>query len=218
MGVVDINSFEKDPEFEKYADEVYKEITEYNYVKVEFKETSDYTPMVDYAWYDIYSVETIKNGKVSDENPDADRTYVRYIQREGEYYTNHEYIIGYDGNGYDRDNMTSITESDVNYDHEPIEEHISKIYENWEYLELETIPIETDGMYDTMVNYTESTAFDIGAWTYALDPDYDVKIFRYLPVEYNGVGDEQLWFRYHMTFTGGKYSELYLLTDEINLL
>lgn len=195
-------------DFSAYADSVYQEITEHDYVKVEFTQTGDYTPSMDYAWYDIYSVETLERGTL--ETDGGYKAYARYIQREEGYYTNHEYIIAYDGEGYGRNNITSITESDVDYDHESVIDRIDKMHEEWTSDGMELL--SQSEMKQYAFDYVSEAAADLGTEMYYINDTYDLQIFKFLTCGYEGT--EELWFRYPVKLSGGEYENLYPLVTE----
>lgn len=178
-------------EFSDYADKVYKEITEHDYVKVEYKQTNDYIPVGDRAWYDIYSIGNLESGIYE---TDGDLQYARYIQFEDGYYTNHEYIIGYDGNGFEKENIISITESNVNYSHE-----ISEQYKNEVPVDDALISEDIDRAVNEYSLEKYSDCEDIYESSY--QRQYDLQIFLFPNSDLNESDAEEILYRFPAVFS-----------------
>lgn len=114
-------------EFSDYADKVYEEISGNDYISVDFLQDDNYIPIGDKPWFEMYEAEALRDGTYETASENAENVFVRYIQTIDGVYTNHEYIIGYDGNGYEKENILSITESNVDYSSEIPEEYQNEI-------------------------------------------------------------------------------------------
>ncbi|MGN1481481.1 PASTA domain-containing protein [Porcipelethomonas sp.] len=191
---------ETDSGFESYADKVYEEITEYNYVPVSFKRDENYAPGTDLPWYSVYSTETLEEG-TDEENADGECVYIRYIQMLGDNYTNHEYIIGYDGKGNGRNNMVSITESDVNYNH-----NFNYRFGNSEnYTGQENV--SEDDVYAKACERAENFSNENKYESFYVDKNSDICIYAF---SYNNAEDsfhDRLFYRYCVSVGSWDYEE-----------
>lgn len=162
-GVIQTNmSSQKNSGFEDYAEMVYKEITEHTYYSVSFTADYTYAPQNDNPWFDIYDYSDLKNGTADKAlEYEGDRQYVRYIQYEGDFLTNHEYIIGYDGNGEKRENIINITESNVEYNHNEIRDESSEYNNN---------------LHETLEKEVYAKSDEYGYYNYKVEDKPDCKI------------------------------------------
>lgn len=183
-------------EFSDYAEKVYKEITEHDYKKIEFLQEDNYFPFTDKPWFEMYSIDTIEKGAVEAgaENAGAENVFVKYIQTIDGIYTNHEYIIGYDGNGYEKENILSITESNVDYSSE-----IPEKYKN----EISADDVQILENVEKMLNeYSFEEYSDYGyPYESSYQNQYDLQIFFFKNSGLNQSDSEQILYRFPVVFT-----------------
>ena len=182
-------------EFSDYAEKVYKEITEHDYKKIEFLQEDNYFPFTDKPWFEMYSIDTIKKGAVETgaENAGVTNIFVKYIQTIDGIYTNHEYIIGYDGNGYEKENILSITESNVDYSSEIPEKYKNEI----------SADVNLSDSFDKLVS--EYSVEKYGSLEYPYESSYnnqyDMRILLFPSLKSNESAPDGIVYRLPAVFT-----------------
>lgn len=182
-------------EFSDYAEKVYKEITEHDYKKIEFLQEDNYFPFTDKPWFEMYSIDTIKKGAVETgaENAGVTNIFVKYIQTIDGIYTNHEYIIGYDGNGYEKENILSITESNVDYSSEIPEKYKNEI----------SADVNLSDSFDKLVS--EYSVEKYGSLEYPYESSYnnqyDMRILLFPSLKSNESAPDGIVYRFPAVFT-----------------
>ena len=182
-------------EFSYYAEKVYKEITEHDYKKIEFLQEDNYFPFTDKPWFEMYSIDTIKKGAVETgaENAGVTNIFVKYIQTIDGIYTNHEYIIGYDGNGYEKENILSITESNVDYSSEIPEKYKNEI----------SADVNLSDSFDKLVS--EYSVEKYGSLEYPYESSYnnqyDMRILLFPSLKSNESAPDGIVYRFPAVFT-----------------
>ena len=182
-------------EFSDYAEKVYKEITEHDYKKIEFLQEDNYFPFTDKPWFEMYSIDTIKKGAVETgaENAGVTNIFVKYIQTIDGIYTNHEYIIGYDGNGYEKENILSITESNVDYSSEIPEKYKNEI----------SADVNLSDSFDKLVS--EYSMEKSGGLEYPYESSYnnqyDMRILLFPSLKSNESAPDGIVYRFPAVFT-----------------
>ena len=182
-------------EFSDYAEKVYKEITEHDYKKIEFLQEDNYFPFTDKPWFEMYSIDTIKKGAVETgaENAGVTNIFVKYIQTIDGIYTNHEYIIGYDGNVYEKENILSITESNVDYSSEIPEKYKNEI----------SADVNLSDSFDKLVS--EYSVEKYGSLEYPYESSYnnqyDMRILLFPSLKSNESAPDGIVYRFPAVFT-----------------
>ena len=182
-------------EFSDYAEKVYKEITEHDYKKIEFLQEDNYFPFTDKPWFEMYSIDTIKKGAVETgaENAGVTNIFVKYIQTIDGIYTNHEYIIGYDGNGYEKENILSITESNVDYSSEIPEKYKNEM----------SADVNLSDSFDKLVS--EYSVEKYGSLEYPYESSYnnqyDMRILLFPSLKSNESAPDGIVYRFPAVFT-----------------
>lgn len=185
-------------EFSDYVEKVYKEINEHDYTGVEILQRNNYNPQEDKPWFELYSVDVLDKGTSEAVDVNSDSVFVRYIQKVDGIYTNHEYIVGYDGNGKEIENIISVTESNVDHSYEIAEKYKNEISETSVDLSDaidKAVTEYTVKNYDDSVNVNESQyqdKYDMRIFFFPYDSDAGGIIYRFpvvfsvtSPVEYN---------------------------------
>lgn len=167
-------------EFSDYVDTVYKEITEHDYTGVKIMQRSNYNPQEDKPWFELYSIDVLNKGTSEAVDENADSVFVRYIQKIDGIYTNHEYIIGYEGYSLDKENIISITESNVDHSYEIPEKYKNEISVNS--VDLSNAIYEAVEAY-SLENYADGE--DINESSF--QDQYDLQIF-FFPYESDAGG------------------------------
>lgn len=157
-------------EFSDYVDMVYKEITEHDYVSVEFLEGNNYDPQEDRPWFEMYSIDVLNSGTGEIVYENAGNIFVKYIQKIDGIYTNHEYVIRYDGKGMEKENIVSITESNVNYSYEIPEKYKSEISQDHVDLAEAVDKVVTEY---SLANYADAENINESSYK----DEYDLRIF-----------------------------------------
>lgn len=182
-------------EFSDYAEKVYKEITEHDYKKIEFLQEGNYFPFTDKPWFEMYSIDTIEKGAVETgaENAGVTNIFVKYIQTIDGIYTNHEYIIGYDGNGYEKENILSITESNVDYSSEIPEKYKNEI----------SADVNLSDSVDKLVSEYSLETFDGSGDAYesSYNNQYDMRILLFPSLKSNESAPDGIVYRFPAVFT-----------------
>lgn len=182
-------------EFSDYAEKVYKEITEHDYKKIEFLQEGNYFPFTDKPWFEMYSIYTIEKGAVETgaENAGVTNIFVKYIQTIDGIYTNHEYIIGYDGNGYEKENILSITESNVDYSSEIPEKYKNEI----------SADVNLSDSVDKLVSEYSLETFDGSGDVYesSYNNQYDMRILLFPSLKSNESAPDGIVYRFPAVFT-----------------
>lgn len=185
-------------EFSDYAEKVYKEITEHDYKKIEFLQEDNYFPFTDKPWFEMYSIDTIKKGAVETgaENAGAENVfvkYIKYIQTIDGIYTNHEYIIGYDGNGYEKENILSITESNVDYSSEIPEKYKNEI----------SADVNLSDSFDKLVSEYSMEKYGGLEYPYesSYNNQYDMRILLFPSLKSNESAPDGIVYRFPAVFT-----------------
>lgn len=182
-------------EFSDYAEKVYKEITEHDYKKIEFLQEDNYFPFTDKPWFEMYSIDTIEKGALETgaENAGVTNIFVKYIQTIDGIYTNHEYIIGYDGNGYEKENILSITESNVDYSSEIPEKYKNEI----------SADVNLSDSFDKLVS--EYSVEKYGSLEYPYESSYnnqyDMRILLFPSLKSNESAPYGIVYRFPAVFT-----------------
>lgn len=182
-------------EFSDYAEKVYKEITEHDYKKIEFLQEDNYFPFTDKPWFEMYSIDTIEKGALETgaENAGVTNIFVKYIQTIDGIYTNHEYIIGYDGNGYEKENILSITESNVDYSSEIPEKYKNEI----------SADVNLSDSFDKLVS--EYSVEKYGSLEYPYESSYnnqyDMRILLFPSLKSNESAPDGIVYRFPAVFT-----------------
>lgn len=185
-------------EFSDYVEKVYKEINEHDYTGVEILQRNNYNPQEDKPWFELYSVDVLDKGTLEAVDSNSDSVFVRYIQKVDGIYTNHEYIVGYDGNGKEIENIISVTESNVDHSCEIAEKYKNEIAETSVDLSDaidKAVTEYTVKNYADSVNVNESQyqdKYDMRIYFFPYDSDAGGIIYRFpvvfsvtSPVEYN---------------------------------
>ena len=185
-------------EFSDYAEKVYKEITEHDYKKIEFLQEDNYFPFTDKPWFEMYSIDTIEKGAVETgaENAGAENVfvkYIKYIQTIDGIYTNHEYIIGYDGNGYEKENILSITESNVDYSSDIPEKYKSEI----------SADVNLSDSFDKVVSEYSMEKYGSLEYPYesSYNNQYDMRILLFPSLKSNESAPDGIVYRFPAVFT-----------------
>ncbi|WP_337405667.1 hypothetical protein [Porcipelethomonas sp.] len=182
-------------EFSDYAEKVYKEITEHDYKKIEFLQEDNYFPFTDKPWFEMYSIDTIKKGAVETgaENAGVTNIFVKYIQTIDGIYTNHEYIIGYDGNGYEKENILSITESNVDYSSEIPEKYKNEI----------SADVNLSDSFDKLVSEYSMEKYGGLEYPYesSYNNQYDMRILLFPSLKSNESAPDGIVYRFPAVFT-----------------
>lgn len=185
-------------EFSDYAEKVYKEITEHDYKKIEFLQEDNYFPFTDKPWFEMYSIDTIEKGAVETgaENAGAENVfvkYIKYIQTIDGIYTNHEYIIGYDGNGYEKENILSITESNVDYSSDIPEKYKSEI----------SADVNLSDSFDKLVSEYSMEKYGSLEYPYesSYNNQYDMRILLFPSLKSNESAPDGIVYRFPAVFT-----------------
>ena len=185
-------------EFSDYAEKVYKEITEHDYKKIEFLQEDNYFPFTDKPWFEMYSIDTIEKGAVETgaENAGAENVfvkYIKYIQTIDGIYTNHEYIIGYDGNGYEKENILSITESNVDYSSDIPEKYKSEI----------SADVNLSDSFDKLVSEYSMEKYGGLEYPYesSYNNQYDMRILLFPSLKSNESAPDGIVYRFPAVFT-----------------
>lgn len=185
-------------EFSDYAEKVYKEITEHDYKKIEFLQEDNYFPFTDKPWFEMYSIDTIEKGAVETgaENAGAENVfvkYIKYIQTIDGIYTNHEYIIGYDGNGYEKENILSITESNVDYSSEIPEKYKNEI----------SADVNLSDSFDKLVSEYSMEKYGSLEYPYesSYNNQYDMRILLFPSLKSNESAPDGIVYRFPAVFT-----------------
>lgn len=185
-------------EFSDYAEKVYKEITEHDYKKIEFLQEDNYFPFTDKPWFEMYSIDTIEKGAVETgaENAGAENVfvkYIKYIQTIDGIYTNHEYIIGYDGNGYEKENILSITESNVDYSSEIPEKYKNEI----------SADVNLSDSFDKLVSEYSMEKYGGLEYPYesSYNNQYDMRILLFPSLKSNESAPDGIVYRFPAVFT-----------------
>lgn len=185
-------------EFSDYVEKVYKEINEHDYTGVEILQRNNYNPQEDKPWFELYSVDVLDKGTSEAVDSNSDSVFVRYIQKVDGIYTNHEYIVGYDGNGKEIENIISVTESNVDHSYEIAEKYKNEITETSVDLSDaidKAVTEYTVKNYADSVNVNESQyqdKYDMRIYFFPYDSDAGGIIYRFpvvfsvtSPVEYD---------------------------------
>ena len=185
-------------EFSDYAEKVYKEITEHDYKKIELLQEGNYFPFTDKPWFEMYSIDTIEKGAVETgaENAGAENVfvkYIKYIQTIDGIYTNHEYIIGYDGNGYEKENILSITESNVDYSSEIPEKYKNEI----------SADVNLSDSFDKLVSEYSMEKYGGLEYPYesSYNNQYDMRILLFPSLKSNESAPDGIVYRFPAVFT-----------------
>lgn len=182
-------------EFSDYAEKVYKEITEHDYKKIEFLQEDNYFPFTDKPWFEMYSIDTIEKGALETgaENAGVTNIFVKYIQTIDGIYTNHEYIIGYDGNGYEKENILSITESNVDYSSEIPEKYKNKI----------SADVNLSDSFDKLVSEYSMEKYGGLEYPYesSYNNQYDMRILLFPSLKSNESAPDGIVYRFPAVFT-----------------
>lgn len=182
-------------EFSDYAEKVYKEITEHDYKKIEFLQEDNYFPFTDKPWFEMYSIDTIEKGAVETgaENAGVTNIFVKYIQTIDGIYTNHEYIIGYDGNGYEKENILSITESNVDYSSEIPEKYKNEI----------SADVNLSDSFDKLVSEYSMEKYGGLEYPYesSYNNQYDMRILLFPSLKSNESAPDGIVYRFPAVFT-----------------
>lgn len=182
-------------EFSDYAEKVYKEITEHDYKKIEFLQEDNYFPFTDKPWFEMYSIDTIENGALETgaENAGVTNIFVKYIQTIDGIYTNHEYIIGYDGNGYEKENILSITESNVDYSSEIPEKYKNEI----------SADVNLSDSFDKLVSEYSMEKYGGLEYPYesSYNNQYDMRILLFPSLKSNESAPDGIVYRFPAVFT-----------------
>lgn len=182
-------------EFSDYAEKVYKEITEHDYKKIEFLQEGNYFPFTDKPWFEMYSIDTIEKGAVETgaENAGVTNIFVKYIQTIDGIYTNHEYIIGYDGNGYEKENILSITESNVDYSSEIPEKYKNEI----------SADVNLSDSFDKLVSEYSMEKYGGLEYPYesSYNNQYDMRILLFPSLKSNESAPDGIVYRFPAVFT-----------------
>lgn len=182
-------------EFSDYAEKVYKEITEHDYKKIEFLQEGNYFPFTDKPWFEMYSIYTIEKGAVETgaENAGVTNIFVKYIQTIDGIYTNHEYIIGYDGNGYEKENILSITESNVDYSSEIPEKYKNEI----------SADVNLSDSFDKLVSEYSMEKYGGLEYPYesSYNNQYDMRILLFPSLKSNESAPDGIVYRFPAVFT-----------------
>ena len=182
-------------EFSDYAEKVYKEITEHDYKKIEFLQEDNYFPFTDKPWFEMYSIDTIEKGALETgaENAGVTNIFVKYIQTIDGIYTNHEYIIGYDGNGYEKENILSITESNVDYSSEIPEKYKNEI----------SADVNLSDSFDKLVSEYSMEKYGGLEYPYesSYNNQYDMRILLFPSLKSNESAPDGIVYRFPAVFT-----------------
>lgn len=182
-------------EFSDYAEKVYKEITEHDYKKIEFLQEDNYFPFTDKPWFEMYSIDTIEKGALETgaENAGVTNIFVKYIQTIDGIYTNHEYIIGYDGNGYEKENILSITESNVDYSSEIPEKYKNEI----------SADVNLSDSFDKLVSEYSMEKYGSLEYPYesSYNNQYDMRILLFPSLKSNESAPDGIVYRFPAVFT-----------------
>lgn len=182
-------------EFSDYAEKVYKEITEHDYKKIEFLQEDNYFPFTDKPWFEMYSIDTIEKGAVETgaENAGVTNIFVKYIQTIDGIYTNHEYIIGYDGNGYEKENILSITESNVDYSSKIPEKYKNEI----------SADVNLSDSFDKLVSEYSMEKYGGLEYPYesSYNNQYDMRILLFPSLKSNESAPDGIVYRFPAVFT-----------------
>ena len=182
-------------EFSDYAEKVYKEITEHDYKKIEFLQEDNYFPFTDKPWFEMYSIDTIEKGALETcaENAGVTNNFVKYIQTIDGIYTNHEYIIGYDGNGYEKENILSITESNVDYSSEIPEKYKNEI----------SADVNLSDSFDKLVSEYSMEKYGGLEYPYesSYNNQYDMRILLFPSLKSNESAPDGIVYRFPAVFT-----------------